>query len=68
MVDSRYTDFYKYYMEHNPNDLISKSILDNYELWADLEMGLVYYTDDVEKVYSALLDNAWFDQEEIICI
>ena len=31
-------------------------------------LAIVYYTDDVEKVYSALLDNAWFDQEEIICI
>ncbi len=26
-LKTRYTDFYKYYMEHNPNNLISKSIL-----------------------------------------
>lgn len=31
-------------------------------------LAIVYYTDDVEKVYSALLNNTWFNQEEIIRI
>lgn len=48
-LKTRYTDFYKYYMEHNPNDLISKSILDNYELWADLEMGLGAFLEKIDE-------------------
>lgn len=31
-------------------------------------LAIVYYTDDVEKVHSALLNNTWFKQEEIIRI
>lgn len=39
-LNTRYSDFYKYYIENNPNDLISKSIKEDYEIWSDLEMGL----------------------------
>ena len=31
-------------------------------------LAIVYYTDDVDKVYSALLSNDWFKQDEIIRI
>lgn len=31
-------------------------------------LAIVYYTDDVDKVYSALLNNNWFNKEEIIRI
>ena len=34
-----YKDFYKYYIENTKEDIISKSIKNNYELWADLELG-----------------------------
>lgn len=35
-----YKDFYKYYIENTKEDIISKSIEKDYELWADLELGL----------------------------
>lgn len=35
-----YKDFYKYYIENTKEDIISRSIKDDYELWADLELGL----------------------------
>ena len=38
-LDTRYTDFYKYYIEHDPKDLLSESIRNDFEMWSDLETG-----------------------------
>lgn len=48
-LKTRYTDFYRYYMEHNPNDIISKSISNDYELWADLEIGLGAFLEKIDE-------------------
>ena len=44
-----YKDFYKYYTENTKENIISKSINDNYELWADLELGLGLLLKDIEE-------------------
>lgn len=48
-LKTRYADFYKYYMEHDPNDIISKSISKDYELWADLEIGLGAFLEKIDE-------------------
>lgn len=47
-LDTRYSDFYKYYLLHYPSDMLAKSIDKNYDLWSDLESGLGEYTARVE--------------------
>ena len=42
-----YKDFYAYYRSTNPDDIISRSIEKDYELWADLELGLGLLLKDV---------------------
>ena len=44
-----YKDFYKYYIENTKEDIISKSIKNNYELWADLELGLGLLLKDIDE-------------------
>ncbi len=44
-----YKDFYKYYIEQEPNDLIAKSIRNDYKLWADLELGLGEFLENIEE-------------------
>ncbi len=39
-LKTRYSDFYDYYIEHNPHDMISNAIENNYDMWSDLELGL----------------------------
>lgn len=53
-LKTSYKDFYKYYKKKEPKDFIAKSIKSNYELWADLEIGLGqflkdYTKDDIER-------------------
>lgn len=42
-----YKSFYKYYIQQEPNDELSKSIKKNYELWSDLEEGLGNYLKNI---------------------
>lgn len=39
-LNTRYTDFYPYYLNKGHNDMISRAVADNYEKWADLEIAL----------------------------
>ncbi|MDO5414882.1 MAG: AbiH family protein [Bacillota bacterium] len=48
-LETRYSDFYKYYLENDPEDLISKSIKKVYELWSDLELGLGILLEDIDE-------------------
>lgn len=48
-LNTRYTDFYKYYMENNPNDLLSKSIAEDFEMWSDLEVGLGEFLKNIDE-------------------
>lgn len=57
-----YKDFYKYYTEKAPESDFSKSIQSNYELWADLELGLGNY---LENVTESSLDDFLSAKEEM---
>lgn len=48
-LDTRYTDFYKYYIEHDPKDLLSESIRNDFEMWSDLETGLGAFLEKVDE-------------------
>ena len=48
-LKTSYKNFYEYYIENSDEDIISKSIKDNYELWADLELGLGEILKDVKE-------------------
>ena len=48
-LKTRYTDFYKYYIENDPKDLLSKSIKNDYEMWSDLEVGLGEFIKDIDE-------------------
>lgn len=48
-LDTRYTDFYKYYIKNDPKDLLSKSIKDDYEMWSDLEVGLGEFLKNIDE-------------------
>jgi len=48
-LNTRYTDFYKYYIENDPKDLLSKSIKEDYEMWSDLEVGLGEFLKDIDE-------------------
>ena len=41
-------DFYQYYIQKNPNDMLAQSIQDNNTFWSDLELGLGRYTGQVK--------------------
>ena len=42
-------DFYQYYIQKNPNDLLAQAIQDNHAFWSDLELGLGRYTGQVKS-------------------
>lgn len=44
-----YRDFYKYYIENTEEDIISRSIKNNFELWADLELGLGLLLKEIDE-------------------
>lgn len=48
-LNTTYSDFYKYYIENDPKDLLSKSIKDYYEMWSDLEVGLGVFLKDIDE-------------------
>lgn len=59
-LDTRYSDFYKYYLSNYPDDMLAKSIDKNYDLWSDLESGLGEYTARVDDGMEA----AFWESEE----
>ena len=61
-LDTRYSDFYKYYLSHYPDDMLAKSIDKNYELWSDLESGLGNFT---AKVEDGTEDAFWASEEKL---
>lgn len=48
-LNTRYSDFYKYYIKNDPKDLLSKSIKKDYEMWSDLEVGLGEFLKDIDE-------------------
>lgn len=48
-LNTRYSDFYKYYIENDPEDLLSKSIKSDYEMWSDLEVGLGEFLINIDE-------------------
>lgn len=48
-LNTRYSDFYKYYIENDPKDLLSNSIKEDFEMWSDLEVGLGEFLKDVDE-------------------
>ncbi|MBE7025509.1 MAG: hypothetical protein E7408_05585 [Ruminococcaceae bacterium] len=48
-LNTRYSDFYKYYIKNDPKDLLSKSIKDDYEMWSDLEVGLGEFLKNIDE-------------------
>lgn len=48
-LNTRYTDFYQYYINHDPKDLLSKSIKKDYEMWSDLEVGLGEFLKNIDE-------------------
>lgn len=62
-LHTKYTDFYKYLIEKEPNNSIVKNIQCNSELWADFEIGLGKY---LEKVNTDEEIERFFDDKESI--
>lgn len=48
-LNTRYADFYKYYIDKNNDDLLAKEIKENINDWADLELALGKYTEKVKN-------------------
>lgn len=59
-LDTRYSNFYEYYLSQYPHDMLAMSIDKNYELWSDLERGLGNYTAKVEDG----MEDAFWESEE----
>ena len=57
-----YKSFYKYYTKACPEDMLSKAISADYELWADLELGLGEYLAEIED---SQLDD-FLDSKELL--
>lgn len=49
-LKTSYKDFYKYYINKAPNDLIAKSIKKDYKLWSDLELGLGNFSEKLDDL------------------
>lgn len=48
-LKTKYSDFYKYYVERNKDDMLAKAIDANYEFWSDLEVGLGKFTSEISS-------------------
>lgn len=46
-LDTRYKDFYQYYIKEKPEDKLALAIDSDYEYWADMEEGLGKYTASI---------------------
>lgn len=59
-LDTRYKDFYKYYISKNSEDKLAQAINEDYEYWADLEEGLGKYTANI----TAEEEDAFWESED----
>lgn len=48
-LNTRYSDFYEYYINNDPKDLLSTSIKNDYEKWSDLEFGLGEFLKNIDE-------------------
>lgn len=48
-LKTRYTDFYEYYKTKVTDDMLSKAIQNDYELWKDLEFALGEILEDIDN-------------------
>ena len=48
-LDKKYSDFYQYYFSQYPEDMLAKSIKEDYDFWSDLEIGLGKYTKGITE-------------------
>lgn len=48
-LKTKYAEFYQYYKQQNPDDMIAKAISGDDEYWSDLEEGLGKYTANVTQ-------------------
>lgn len=46
-LNTRYTDFYPYYLSHKHDDMIFQAVEKNYDCWADLELALGQFLSNV---------------------
>lgn len=58
-LNTRYSDFYPYFIKNYPNNLLAKNIEGNIEAWSDLELGIGKYTEKI-----SLPDERNFEQCE----
>ncbi len=61
-LDTRYKDFYKYYIKENPEDKLAQDINADYEYWSDLEEGLGKYT---AKITPEEEDEFWENEDRL---
>lgn len=47
-LNTKYKEFYAYYIKKCPEDMLAKSIWKNYQNWSDLELGLGRYTEKIK--------------------
>ncbi|MCI8800570.1 MAG: hypothetical protein HFH88_12280 [Lachnospiraceae bacterium] len=58
-LNTRYSDFYPYFIKNYPDNLLAKNIEGNIEAWSDLELGIGKYTEKI-----SLPDERNFEQYE----
>ena len=46
-LKTAYKDFYDYYIKHTKPNMLSKAISSNYEIWADLEIGIGNFLKEI---------------------
>lgn len=61
-LNTRYLDFYKYYIKEHPYDMLAESIGKDYACWSDLEVGLGKYTSQVNEEK----EKEFWDSERIL--
>lgn len=66
-LKTSYKDFYKYYTSKVSNDLIADSVKDNYELWADLEIGLGEFAKELDETQVSDFLNSKAKLENCLC-
>lgn len=48
-LNTKYRDFYDYYISNHPDDMLAKAIEENYVYWSDLELGLGRCTKNIKE-------------------
>ena len=61
-LNTRYSEFCKYYLNKYSDDMLAKEIQKDYELWSDLEIALGEYTEKV----SELNEEKFFESKDVM--